>query len=243
MDETAGCAAAGPRATRWCVFRATALLQLLLAIVLAPATAAELVVRVTGDSGGERTRLDDAVASLHPASGSAPTGGRAVLDQRDAAFVPGVLPVGVGTRVAFPNSDNTLHHVYSFSPAKRFELPLYSGRQAEPVEFDRAGVVTLGCNIHDWMVAHVVVLDTPYFARTGADGSARIRAPAGDYRLRVWHARQRAPYEVAVRVGQAPVSREVFLPLAPPVPQVRPGASRLLELQERLRRTRGDAPR
>jgi plastocyanin len=246
MDDSTGHAAAGPHAMRRRAPLATTVPALLLAIAASQAVAAELRVRVsgTGDGGTARTQapLDDAVASLHPVTGGAPTGGRAVLDQRDATFVPGVLPVGVGTHVAFPNSDNTLHHVYSFSPAKRFELPLYSGRQAEPVVFDKEGVVTLGCNIHDWMVAHVVVLDTPYFARTGADGSATIEAPPGDYTLRVWHARQRAPFEAAVRIGDGVASRDVRLSLAPPVPQVRPGASRLLELQERLRSTRQGTP-
>src|SRR5256885_12704347 len=78
----------------------------------------------------------------------------AVVDQRDKQFVPYVTAVQVGTAVIFPNSDNIRHHVYSFSPAKKFELPLYSGVPAGPVGFDKVGVMPLGCNIHHWMIPY-----------------------------------------------------------------------------------------
>ena len=94
----------------------------------------------------------------------------------------------MGTAVIFPNSDNIRHHVYSFSPAKRFELPLYSGVPAEPVVFDKVGFVTLGCNIHDWMIAYIAVLPTPYFQVTRGDGRAVLKdLPAGQYTVQVWH--------------------------------------------------------
>jgi hypothetical protein len=86
--------------------------------------------------------------------------------------------------VFFPNSDNIRHSIYSFSPAKTFATKLYSGREAAPVLFDRSGLVVLGCNIHDKMVAWVLIVDTPYFARSGADGVATLRElPPGEYRL------------------------------------------------------------
>ena len=72
-----------------------------------------------------------------------------------------------------PNRDNIRHHVYSFSPAKRFELPLYAGVPTQPVLFDKAGVVVLGCNIHDWMIGYIYVSDSPWFGKTGADGTVR----------------------------------------------------------------------
>jgi len=115
------------------------------------------------------------------------------MDQQNKAFVPHVLVVPVGTPVMFPNRDNIRHHVYSFSPAKRFELPLYIGTPAAPVVFDKPGVVVLGCNIHDWMVGYIYVSATPYFAKTGEDGRARLGdVPAGAYEARVWHPRMRA---------------------------------------------------
>lgn len=113
----------------------------------------------------------------------------ASLAQRDRQFVPSVLAIPRGTPVQFPNQDTVRHHVYSFSPIKRFEIKLYVGTPANPVVFDQAGVAVLGCNIHDDMVAWVVVLDTPYFAITQANGVAQLpAAPADDYVLRVWHA-------------------------------------------------------
>jgi plastocyanin len=126
----------------------------------------------------------------------------AVVDQRDKQFVPYVTPVQVGTAVIFPNSDNIRHHVYSFSPAKKFELPLYSGVPAEPVVFDKVGFVTLGCNIHDWMIAYVAVLPTPYFQVTRQDGRAVLKdLPAEQYTVQVWHpALKSQPEALAQRV-------------------------------------------
>ncbi len=126
----------------------------------------------------------DSPATVHP-----PTGPVAIT-QKDQEFSPYVTPIVVGTRVVFPNLDNVQHHVYSVSAAKRFEIPLYIGDSKETIVFDREGIVTLGCNIHDWMVAYVVVLSTPYYSKTGADGTADVPGlPAGHYRLAVWHPR------------------------------------------------------
>ena len=123
-----------------------------------------------------------------------------LVDQINKEFVPYVLPVRVGTTVNFPNKDKIRHHVYSFSPAKSFELPLYIGKPAAPVLFDKAGPVTLGCNIHDWMIAYVYVSESPYFAKTGADGKATLSdLPAGNYTLRVWHPRLEGKEEATER--------------------------------------------
>jgi plastocyanin len=135
---------------------------------------------------------------------------RDVIDQIDREFVPHVKPVVVGTDVLFPNKDNIRHHVYSFSPAKTFELPLYKGTPAMPVRFDRPGVVVLGCNIHDWMLGYVVVLETPYFATTDTDGVARLTdLPVGDYVVRAWHPRAREPEDVLSRPVTVPSSGSV----------------------------------
>jgi hypothetical protein len=76
--------------------------------------------------------------------------------------------------VAFPNSNEIRHHAYSFSAPKRFEVPLDKDTSANPVLFDRPGMVVLGCNIHDWMLGYIYVADTPYFGKTDADGGERI---------------------------------------------------------------------
>jgi plastocyanin len=110
------------------------------------------------------------------------------VDQVDKQFVPYVKTVFVGSKVHFPNSDNIRHQVYSFSPAKKFELPLYGGTDAPPVIFDKPGVVVLGCNIHDWMVGYIYVSETPFFAKTEAAGTATLAdLPPGEYTVRVWH--------------------------------------------------------
>jgi plastocyanin len=113
------------------------------------------------------------------------------VSQEGKQFVPAVRVITVGTRVRFPNRDTVRHHVYSFSPAKKFELKLYTGTPATPVLFDRPGVVVLGCNIHDHMVGWIVVLETPHFAQTPAlSGQVLLNeVPPGSYRLRTWHPR------------------------------------------------------
>jgi plastocyanin len=136
----------------------------------------------------------DAVVVALPANKTPGNAGGAtatiIVDQINKEFVPHVLPVWVGTAVNFPNKDNIRHHVYSFSAAKTFELPLYTGNPAAPVLFDKPGPVVLGCNIHDWMIAYIYVSESPYFAKTGADGKATLTdLPAGDYSVRTWHPR------------------------------------------------------
>lgn len=109
------------------------------------------------------------------------------IDQVDKEFVDHVTIVQLGTKVYFPNRDKIRHHVYSFSPAKKFELPLYGGTPADPIVFDKEGVVVLGCNIHDWMQAYVYVIDTPYFNTSGKDGKTLLEVPPGNYDVRIWH--------------------------------------------------------
>jgi plastocyanin len=160
-----------------------ALLVLLLAF---PMFAATVDVRVQ-DGRGRVVR--DAVVYAIPEGRTLPLARRtAVMDQKNRMFIPHVLAVQTGTAVRFPNSDDIRHHVYSFSPAKPFQLPLYKGTPAKPEVFDKAGVVTLGCNIHDQMTAFIVVVDTPYFDKTAANGRAALHdLDAGRYTLRVWY--------------------------------------------------------
>jgi len=157
------------------------------AIATATATAPVSVQVQVHDARGKP--LADAVVFLESREAKA-----AVRPLRDVAieqinkqFSPRVTVVPVGSLVSFPNRDKVRHHVYSFSAIKAFELKLYAGTPANPVEFDRSGIAVLGCNIHDDMLAWVVVVETPYYARTAADGRATLNAPAGSYRLRAWH--------------------------------------------------------
>jgi plastocyanin len=129
------------------------------------------------------------------------------MDQLDLQFVPHVLVVPTGSKVLFTNTDSVRHQVYSFSPAKRFELPLYRGKPRSPEVFERAGVVTVGCNIHDNMRAFVFVVDAQYFGRTDASGTWKAAdVQPGTYNVQVWHpqARDMRPVlEQKITVGAA----------------------------------------
>jgi plastocyanin len=120
----------------------------------------------------------------------------AEIYQKDRAFHPQVLVVPVGSSVDFPNRDNTQHHVYSFSPAKTFNIELYAGRPEAPIIFDKPGIVELGCNIHDHMQGFIVVTDTKAVGRTGESGQVtltiNLRSAAdsdGRVPLTIWHPR------------------------------------------------------
>lgn len=215
----------------------------LLGAMVAHSHAAGVDILASGRDGP----LQHAVVSLHAVDATAlPPPESAEMDQRDLQFAPRVLAVTQGTRVRFPNRDNLRHQVYSFSPAKTFELPLYSGTPAAPVQFDRAGVVELGCNIHDGMIGYVVVLDTPYHAVTDAGGRATLDVPPGDYELRAWHegldpAAPAAPARPVAVKDAARLALEVVLDAAAPAAPVSTLDPRLRALQERARNTpRGD---
>jgi plastocyanin len=130
-------------------------------------------------------------ASANPKA--TPVATTAIMDQINKEFVPEVLVVRTGAIVSFPNSDSVAHQVYSFSNAKRFSLPLYRGKPYPPVIFDRAGIVTLGCNIHDHMIGYIVVTDAPYFGQTNKQGEWSHELPQGTYRIRAWHPRLNEP--------------------------------------------------
>lgn len=163
----------------------------LLALTLAsPAAAGDIAVDVR-DASGKPVR--DAVVMVRPSGSTRPPApvklsGPWVMAQQNVQFAPYVLIVPVGSSVSFPNKDKVRHHVYSFSAAKRFELKLYGRDETRSVTFDKPGVVSLGCNIHDTMIAYIYVADTPYAAKSGTDGVAVIQdVPTGSASLMVWH--------------------------------------------------------
>jgi plastocyanin len=162
-----------------------ALTSLSVLLLSLPLTAASLDVRVTAADGAN---VSDAVVYAIPST-PVPVGHKvAQMDQKNRAFVPHVLAVQTGTWVEFPNSDNIRHQVYSISPVKKFQLPLYTGKPSYPVQFTKAGVVEIGCNIHEQMSAQIVVVDTPYFGKTEAGAVTLSNLPAGQYNVRVWYA-------------------------------------------------------
>lgn len=181
--------------------------------------AAELTAVVKDQSGEPVTDAVVVAAARGSAPPRAPRPARETVDQIDKEFVPYVKAVIVGSPVFFPNKDNIRHHVYSFSPAKTFELPLYSGTPANPVVFDRPGIVTIGCNIHDWMIAYIYIAETPWFGTTGRQGRVKLEnLPAGAYSVRVWHPRMEGSEEAtarAVTIGTAAADATWQLTLKP----------------------------
>jgi plastocyanin len=171
-----------------------------LATSVAQAQTGEIVAAVNDDKAQP---LENVVVVAVPTDGvmHMPTRTReAIVDQVNKEFMPVVTAILVGTSVVFPNHDNVRHQVYSFSPGKRFELPLYGGVPSAPVLFDKAGVVVLGCNIHDWMVGYIYVSESPYFAITGKDGKAALLdLPLRRYTVRVWHPQSEIAEEATLK--------------------------------------------
>ena len=139
----------------------------------------------------------DSSHRVKPASG--------VIDQVDKEFTPLLSAVPVGSRVSFPNSDNIQHQIYSFSKTKPFDLPLFEKNESQSVRFEQAGIVQMGCNIHDWMLAFLYVYESEYFQKTDEAGAVQFSALAeGAYVLRVWSPRlkkNRVPVEVELMVA------------------------------------------
>lgn len=145
------------------------------------------------------------------------------MDQVNKTFQPYVLVIQRGQRVNFPNSDHIRHHVYSFSPTKPFEIKLYAGMPEQPLPFDTAGIVVLGCNIHDTMVGYIVVADTPVAGKTDAQGQLTLQG-APTTALRIWHPRlgsgtpqmQTLPLPAAAADGSIPLRLDVTPPVTAP---------------------------
>jgi hypothetical protein len=164
------------------------LLYLLITVLfMSTAQAGQILIKVVSADGSPLPDAPILVSSPdHPAPEITP--GTETVDQIDKQFEPYVKVIRVNTYVRFPNNDDIRHHVYSFSPANRFELPLYNGTTAEPVFFGQAGVVVLGCNIHDWMIGYIYVTDAQWFSKTGSAGTATIDGlPPGRYNVHIWH--------------------------------------------------------
>ena len=173
-----------------------------LSCIAGHAYAGQLSVLVTSQAD---VPLENAVVYAEPVNKiSMPAPDAAAIEQKNKKFLPLVTVAQTGASITFPNHDTVRHHVYSFSPAKTFELKLYSGVPSTPVIFDKAGTVVLGCNIHDQMLAFVQIVDTPYFGKTDAEGKVKIlNIPNGQYTLKVWHyalVKENVPLEQSIAV-------------------------------------------
>jgi plastocyanin len=190
-------------------------LAALAAFVVRPALAGDVAFKLKTAKGEP---IADAVVSLIPldaAAKAAPArspGAQALeIIQKGQEFSPYVTPLPLGATVSFVNGEEKVdHQVYSLSAAKPFDLKLHHPGVSRPVTFDKSGVIAIGCNIHEWMLAYVVVLDTPWFAKTAAAGEAVVAGVApGKYRAEIWH-----PRLAAVDKREITVSDGATLPVA-----------------------------
>jgi plastocyanin len=167
------------------------LLPVLLSLTGEWAQAADVTVTVTNGEG--KPAADAVVAFYDGKTAEVNPNATGKIVQKNKLFNPKVTVVQTGTSINFPNEDSVRHHVYSFSPAKKFELKLYSGVPTKPLLFDQTGVVTLGCNIHDSMVGYIYVVDTPFFAKTDEKGKATLKLNDGQYSYQAWLPGQTKP--------------------------------------------------
>jgi plastocyanin len=154
--------------------------------VLIGSAAAEKTTFVVTDSAGKPVK-DAVVMVAGTSAGPIKFSWPLEMKQENLAFDPFVLIVPVGAEVKFPNLDRVRHHVYSFSKGNKFELKLYGKEESRSVKLEKAGIAAIGCNIHDTMVAYIRVVDTPYAAKTGADGKVTLDLPASATTATVWH--------------------------------------------------------
>jgi len=188
--------------------RATWILSLLaaLAIICGSARASSIIVDLADANGGPAA---NAVIALEPVNGERVTShlpDEAVIDQRHETFVPMVVVVRKGGRVVFTNNDVTKHQVYSFSAIKQFQFVIGQGEVSQPVEFSKSGIVAIGCNIHDQMIAYAFVGEATYAAVTDGTGHAIVAdVRKGRYRVSLWHPQMgQAPAPVSeLDVGEA----------------------------------------
>lgn len=168
-----------------------------LALSLACHAIAGTVAVTVGVKAG--ATAEDTVVVFEPVDAPPPAShDAAIIDQVHKTFRPRVTAIRTGTVVSFPNSDNIHHEVYSFSPPHAFKLSMFGNEPHSTVTFDKPGVILLGCNIHDNMLAFVVVVDSPYFVKLSASGRAELNLPPGRYQPRVWNERWKLSAKPAV---------------------------------------------
>ncbi len=191
----------------------------IIALTNLPAAAASFTATLTDDAGRP---LADAVVTLTPIGPSllpTPNLTRATINQTGEQFLPEVVVVAPGGTVTFTNADRTRHHVYSFSPIRQFEFVQNPGETSAPVSFDTPGIAAIGCNIHDGMIAHVVVTTAPFAAVTDAKGRVRIEdVPEGKFTATAWHPRLRrsaAPTRAEITLGPSGATQSFSLSVLP----------------------------
>ncbi|WP_256717706.1 hypothetical protein [Shewanella sp. UCD-KL12] len=110
------------------------------------------------------------------------------IHQKNKQFTPYITVIQKGYKLQFINDDDITHHIYSAAGAKRFSFKLRKDNSTKDMLFDQVGHISMGCNIHDWMSGHVLVVDTPFFGITDEMGRVSFDdIPDANYDLVIWH--------------------------------------------------------
>lgn len=161
-------------------------LSFLVGMTLLPFATKAAVFKVLDANGEPVKNMVITIDNTNASAGLQAT--NAIMVQRERKFDPHILVVQQGASVSFPNEDDIAHQVYSFSDAKAFQMRIYKDEEQAPVVFEKPGVIELGCNVHDWMLAYIYVADTPFFAITDDNGQATIDINVNEEQsVNIWH--------------------------------------------------------
>jgi len=134
------------------------------------------------------------------------------ISQTNAQFEPFISVAQTGARIEFPNNDSFAHHVYSFSKALSFDVPLYNDSKVPFIQAERSGIVAFGCNIHDWMLGYLLIVDTPFYGRLHQGRIDFDAVPFGDYEIALWHPSMPDFYVNKTQVSSASQQVALHLP-------------------------------
>ena len=177
----------------------------LILVISIPGTSNAVEFLVSDQNGDALANAVVTVNTVRSADVRSGTEELVIVEQRGQQFHPRVTVIPPGSAVRFPNRDLTQHHVYSFSQAKAFEIELYGGDEPAPVLFEEPGIVSLGCNIHDWMLGYIYVTPDDLFAISSDEGFAQIQADVSDIQsVTVWHPGIEKSTPVTLAANQLP---------------------------------------
>lgn len=143
------------------------------------------------------------------------------IHQYNKQFTPYITVIQKGYQLQFINDDDITHHIYSASGPKRFSFKLKKDNAQKQMLFDETGHISMGCNIHDWMSGHVLVVDTPHFGVTDEQGTVNLEQVAdGHYQVIIWHPQLLSQDNIATSVGQWPLSQAMTISVAAPMADI-----------------------
>ena len=196
---------------------------LLLSLLALSATlqANEITLRIAL-AAPDKQPVDDVVVYLEPLDGQPlpVVQHQLQISQRDKAFAPYIAVAQRGQSVLFTNQDDITHHIYSATGDNKFSFKIKAGEQ-HSTPLAHAGEIAMGCNVHDWMSGYLLMVDTPYFDKTAADGQAVFSiAEPGRYQVRLWHPQLHQNDKKLTRVLNLKDNQSITLALSQPLADI-----------------------